>query len=100
MNAAAARNYHTATIYFRVLESIVPHLSGELHERLEYAAVRTRQCSHLLQNFVHEHFDGVKCSDVYDIFTEKRIGKGSYGSVYYCKHKKTEDEFACKVKYM
>ena len=40
---------------------------------------------------------GVKCSDVYDIFSERRIGKGSYGSVYYCKHKKTGEEFACKV---
>mmetsp|Transcript_19800 Transcript_19800/g.28472 ORF Transcript_19800/g.28472 Transcript_19800/m.28472 type:complete len:659 (-) Transcript_19800:13-1989(-) len=97
MNEAAARNFHTATVYFRVLESIVPQMSSELHARLQYAASRTRQCSHLLQNFVHEHFEGVKCSDVYDIFTEKRIGKGSYGSVYYCKHKKTGEEFACKV---
>jgi hypothetical protein len=40
---------------------------------------------------------GVKCSDIYDIYTEKRIGKGSYGSVYYCKHKKSGEEFACKV---
>lgn len=97
LNEAAARNFHTATIYFRILESIVPHMSKELHDRLEYAAIRTRQCSHLLQNFVHEHFDGVKCSDIFDIFTERRIGKGSYGSVYYCKHKKTGEEFACKV---
>lgn len=97
MNEAAARNFHTATVYFRVLESIVPHMSTELHARLQYAATRTRQCSHLLQNFVHEHFEGVKCSDIYDIYTEKRIGKGSYGSVYYCKHKKSGEEFACKV---
>lgn len=97
MNEAAARNFHTATVYFRVLESIVPHMSTELHARLQYAASRTRQCSHLLQNFVHEHFEGVKCSDIYDIYTEKRIGKGSYGSVYYCKHKKSGEEFACKV---
>jgi hypothetical protein len=117
MNEAAARNFHTATVYFRVLESIVPHMSTELHARLQYSATRTRQCSHLLQNFVHEHFEGilssrprcsswlllcdvlsgVKCSDIYDIYTEKRIGKGSYGSVYYCKHKKSGEEFACKV---
>jgi hypothetical protein len=58
MNEAAARNFHTATVYFRVLESIVPHMSAELHARLQYSATRTRQCSHLLQNFVHEHFEG------------------------------------------
>jgi hypothetical protein len=58
MNEAAARNFHTATVYFRVLESIVPHMSTELHARLQYSATRTRQCSHLLQNFVHEHFEG------------------------------------------
>lgn len=58
MNEAAARNFHTATVYFRVLESIVPHMSTELHARLQYSASRTRQCSHLLQNFVHEHFEG------------------------------------------
>lgn len=61
MNEAAARNFHTATVYFRVLESIVPHMSTELHARLQYAAARTRQCSHLLQNFVHEHFEGHTC---------------------------------------
>lgn len=95
----AARNYHTATVYFRVLESIVPNqtLSKELHQKLQYCAVRTRECSHLLQSFVPEHFEGKKCSDVYNIFTENRIGKGSYGSVYYCRHKKTQEEYACKV---
>ena len=95
----AARNFHTATVYYRVLESIVPNqtLSKELHQKLQYCAMRTRECSHLLQSFVPEHFQGVKCSDVYNIFTENRIGKGSYGSVYFCKHKKTQEEYACKV---
>lgn len=95
----AARNFHTATVYYRVLESIVPNqtLSKELHQKLQYCAMRTRECSHLLQSFVPEHFQGVKCSDVYNIFTENRIGKGSYGSVYLCKHKKTQEEYACKV---
>ena len=95
----AARNFHTATVYFRVLESIVPNqtLSKELHQKLQYCAMRTRECAHLLQSFIPEHFEGVKCSDVYNIFTENRIGKGSYGSVYFCKHKKTQEEYACKV---
>ena len=35
--------------------------------------------------------------DFYDIIENKRLGKGSYGSVYLCRHRKTGDEFACKV---
>ena len=41
MNQAAARNFHTATIYFRVLESLVPSLTMEIHAKLEYAAMRS-----------------------------------------------------------
>mmetsp|Transcript_38492 Transcript_38492/g.39174 ORF Transcript_38492/g.39174 Transcript_38492/m.39174 type:complete len:254 (+) Transcript_38492:226-987(+) len=98
MTKAAARNFHTATIYFRVIESLVPRLSKDMHARLQYAASRTQQCSHLLENFVHEHFEGKKCSDFYDVFESKRLGKGSYGAVYLCKHKRSGDEFACKVR--
>jgi hypothetical protein len=68
-----------------------------MHSRLQYAASRTQQCSHLLENFVHEHFEGKKCSDYYDIYENKRLGKGSYGAVYLCKHKRSGDEYACKV---
>merc|ERR1719235_1459115 len=57
----------------------------------------TRQCSHLIENFVGEHFEGKKFSDFYEIFEKKRLGKGSYGSVYLCRHRRTEDHFACKV---
>ena len=97
MNEAASRNFHTATIYYRVLESMVPNISLDIHAKLEYAAARTRQCSQLIQNFVQEHFQGTRCSDVYDIIKSKRLGKGSYGSVYLCKHKKTGDNFAVKI---
>jgi hypothetical protein len=38
-----------------------------------------------------------RCVDFYEIIENKRLGKGSYGSVYLCKHRKTGDEFACKV---
>jgi len=68
-----------------------------MHVRLQYAASRTKQCSHLLENFVHEHFEGKKCADYYDIYESKKLGKGSYGAVYLCKHKRSGDEFACKV---
>jgi calcium-dependent protein kinase len=34
---------------------------------------------------------------VYEIFESKRLGKGSYGSVYLCKHRKSGVNFACKV---
>jgi calcium-dependent protein kinase len=97
LNEAASRNFHTATIYYRVLESMVPSISLDLRAKLEYAAARTRQCSQLIQNFVQEHFQGTRCSDVYDIVKSKRLGKGSYGSVYMCKHKKTGDNFAVKI---
>jgi transcriptional regulator len=97
MHHAAARNYHTATIYFRVLESMVPRLTSRVHERLTYAASRTQQSSPLTENLVHEHFEGLRCVDFYEIIESKMLGKGSYGSVYLCKHRKTGDEFACKV---
>lgn len=98
MNQAAARNFHTATVYYRVLQSIAPQLTVEIKGKLQYAACRTRMCSHLLENFVHEHFEGRVCSDVYDIIGDGgRLGEGSYGSVYMCKHKKSGDMYACKV---
>lgn len=61
MHKEAARNYHTATVYFRVLESMVPRLTSRVHDYLNYAASRTQQSSHLLQNLVHEHFEGLRC---------------------------------------
>ena len=60
MHQAAARNYHTATIYFRVLESMVPRLTSRIHASLNYAACRTQQSSHLIENLVHEHFEGLR----------------------------------------
>jgi hypothetical protein len=57
MHRSAARNYHTATVYFRVLESMVPRLTSRVHASLTYAASRTQQSSHLLANLVHEHFE-------------------------------------------
>ena len=91
----AARNYHTATIYFRVIDSSV-HLDAQSYAKMEYAACRTRQCSHLIENFVLEHFTGLRCVDVYEI-DSKQIGHGAYGSVHLCKHRKTGDVFACKM---
>jgi len=97
LNKDAARNFHTATVYFRVLENLVPSLSTEVHSLLEYSSNRTRECSHLLENFVHEHFEGRRFSSYYDINEKERLGKGSYGSVYLCRHKRTNDAYACKV---
>ena len=39
-----------------------------------------------------------RCMDFYEIIENKRLGKGSYGTVYLCRHRKTGDEFACKVR--
>lgn len=35
MKRAAARNFHTAAVYFRVLESLLPTLSSEIHEKMQ-----------------------------------------------------------------
>jgi hypothetical protein len=94
---AASRNYHTATVYFRVLESMVPRLTPRVHGYLNYAATRTQESSQIFENLIHEHFEGLRCVDFYEIVENKRLGKGSYGSVYLCRHRKTGDEFACKV---
>ena len=94
---AGSRNFHTASVYFRVLESMVPRLTPFVHSHLKYAAMRTHQSSSIYENLTHEHFEGLRCVDFYDIVETKRLGKGSYGSVYLCRHRKTCDEFACKV---
>ena len=82
--------------YFHA-ESLVPSLSAEVHAKVQYCSMMTKRCSHLIENFVTEHFEGKKFSDYYEIFEKRRLGKGSYGSVYLCKHRRTGDEFACKV---
>ena len=38
---AAARNYHTATVYFRVLESMVPRLTAQVHTHTALALFLT-----------------------------------------------------------
>lgn len=93
----ATLNYHTACVYYRVMESMLPSIAGHVHQRLMYAAWRTRQCSPLSHNFVGEHFEGESCSDVYQIHGGSKLGKGSYGSVYLASHRITGDERAVKV---
>lgn len=93
----AMLNYHTACVYYRVMESMLPAISNHVHQRLMYAAWRTRQCSHLEDNFVHEHFAGESCSDFYEVHGSAKLGKGSYGSVYLATHRITGDERAVKV---
>lgn len=51
-------NYHTACVYYRVMECMIPALTSLVHQRLQYAAWRARQCSSLSHNFIVEHFDG------------------------------------------
>ena len=51
--------------------------------------------SHSLLNIYSLLF---RCMDFYEIIENKRLGKGSYGTVYLCRHRKTGDEFACKVR--
>lgn len=56
-----------------------------------------KQCSYLQENFVQEHFLAHSCSQFYDVHARKKLGKGSYGSVYLATHRATGDERAVKV---
>ena len=97
---SAARNFHTASLYYRILQSIAPKMSAEVKGKMQYAACRTQLCSSLIENFVHEHLEGRVCADYYDIIGETgggRLGEGSYGAVHLCKCKRTGDSFAVKV---
>ena len=93
----AMLNFHTACVYYRVMECMIPAITAHVHQRLQYAAWRTRQCSSLSNNFVREHFDGESCSEVYEVHGANKLGKGSYGSVYLATHRLTGDERAVKV---
>lgn len=97
LHERAARNFHSATIYFRVLESLMPQMTAQIDGKLRYAAQMTRQYSHLLENFVHEHFDGESFHDVYTLLEDQKLGEGGYGSVYQCTHKRIKDIYACKI---
>jgi calcium-dependent protein kinase len=94
----AMLNYHTACVFYRVMETMVPSKASSLHHsRLMYAAQKTRQASSLYQNFVRENFTGGSCSEVYEVHGTSKLGKGSYGSVYLATHRVTNDERAVKV---
>jgi hypothetical protein len=84
----AMLNYHTACVFYRVMETMIPSkTSAGQHTRLLYAAQRVRQCSNLYQNFVRENFIGGSCSDMYEVHGSSKLGKGSYGSVYLATHR-------------
>jgi calcium-dependent protein kinase len=90
-------NFHTACVYYRVMESMIPSLAGHVHQRLMYAAWRARLSSSLSHNFIREYFEGQSCADVYEVHGSSKLGKGSYGSVYLATHRVTGDERAVKV---
>mmetsp|Transcript_10159 Transcript_10159/g.15406 ORF Transcript_10159/g.15406 Transcript_10159/m.15406 type:complete len:730 (-) Transcript_10159:246-2435(-) len=97
MREDASRNYHAASVYFRVLESILPHRNAEIHDKLRVSAAKVRETSTLAQNFVREHFSGSSCAEYYNVHGRNKLGKGSYGSVYLATHRVTGDERAVKV---
>ena len=73
-------NYHTAAVFFRLLDSSPPIRSEYVVQRLFYAAWRATQLSTLTENIVQVHFSGLSCSSVYEIHGSERLGKGSYGA--------------------
>mmetsp|Transcript_28811 Transcript_28811/g.27602 ORF Transcript_28811/g.27602 Transcript_28811/m.27602 type:complete len:975 (-) Transcript_28811:99-3023(-) len=93
----AMLSFHTACVYYRVMECLIPTLSAEINKRLKLAVSRSKQCSSLSHNFVREHFEGQSCSDVYEVHGANKLGKGSYGSVYLATERLTGDERAVKV---
>ena len=52
----AVLNFHTACVYYRVMECTIPALMSQVHQWLQYAAWRARQCSRLTHNFIGENF--------------------------------------------
>ena len=93
----AMLNYHTACIYFRVMESMIPSVTSSVHQKLLYASWKCIKLSDLSCNYISEYFDGVSCADHYEIHGTNKLGKGSYGSVYLATHRITGDESAVKV---
>lgn len=67
MRRDAYNTFHLASIFYRVLESMIPSMNAEIQERLAYAVSCARQCSYLQENFVQEHFSGDACSQYYDV---------------------------------
>lgn len=98
MKFEAMLNYHTACVFYRVMETMIPSKASSMqHSKLMYASQRCRQASTIYQNFVRENFTGGSCSDMYEVHGTSKLGKGSYGSVYLATHRITGDERAVKV---
>mmetsp|Transcript_17482 Transcript_17482/g.29295 ORF Transcript_17482/g.29295 Transcript_17482/m.29295 type:complete len:685 (-) Transcript_17482:255-2309(-) len=98
MKFEAMLNYHTACVFYRVMETMIPSKASSMqHSKLLYVAHKSRQASTIYQNFVRENFTGGSCSDVYEVHGTSKLGKGSYGSVYLATHRVTGDERAVKV---
>lgn len=93
----AMLNYHAASIYYRVMLSMLPHVMEPVYQRLMYAVWKTKLYCEVNDNFAVEHFTGDSCSEQYEIHGSSKLGKGSYGSVYLATHRITGDECAVKV---
>lgn len=69
-------NYHTACVFYRVMETMIPSkASSQQHSRLMYAAQKTRLTSTVYQNFVRENFTGGSCSDMYEVHGTSKLGE-------------------------
>lgn len=94
----ASQSYHTACIYYKVMQAMVPTVESVVRPKLQNAAQMARFSASLTRNFVREHFaNGRTCADVYEVHGASKLGKGSYGSVYLSTHRITGDERAVKV---
>ena len=96
-NAAALRNYRIAVMILRVLKCFIrPKYAESAASKFAYALEKFKLCDSLLGVFVREHYSD-PCTMFYEINNEHVLGKGNYGNVCMCKHRKSGQKYACKV---
>lgn len=91
------RWFHAAVVYFEVIRAF-GDLSPELDAQRQRVRRLARLCSHLRENCVLEHDSTSRCvTDVYELPSDRVLGRGSYGTVSLAIHRSTREEYACKV---
>lgn len=95
---SAAENFHTACLFYRILESI--YSINAFRDRLLYCITRSRQLSSLFSNVIGEHLNGCLFKHSYHISENSKLGDGSYGTVYRTNHRIINDLRAVKVIYL
>jgi len=112
LNQDALLNYHIACVPFRVMEPMLPKkFINRQHSKLLYAIGQLKKLSGSC-NFMNENsnnnslaYQEMLCKnlisghvhDVYRIYENQLLGKGTYGSVYLATHRETGSQRAVKI---